>query len=175
MKIVIPSSSYQLLRSFSLHLFFKGMSSLIVEQTVRITGPRDSFHYALIVRYILVILLLLLNVALPILMIVLIGYGSWRWEDSLVGAVAAWACRTRSYLVWGLNILKVLHSIMCIISCKSTENAFETVSQLSNGRCPFLFSDRISDWNKRLVFSSLDIHLDFRVKVNRNLLLHMCI
>lgn len=133
MKVIIPSSSYQLLRSFSLHLLFKGMSCLVVKETVRITSPRDALHYALIVRYILIILLLLLKVALPILIIMLIGYRPRRREDCLVGAVAARTRRPRSYLLRPLNIQKILPALVSVVASESTENSFKTVSQLSNG------------------------------------------
>jgi hypothetical protein len=133
MKVIIPGSSYQLLRSFSLHLLFKGMSCLVVKETVRITSPRDALHYALIVRYILIILLLLLKVALPILIIMLVGYRSRRREDCFVGAVAARTRRPRSYLLWPLNIQKILPTFVSVVASESTENSFKTVSQLSNG------------------------------------------
>lgn len=168
MEVVIPCRSDQLLRSLCLHLFFKWMPCLIIKKTVRITGPGYSLHYALIVWYILIVLFLFFKIGLTIEMMMLIRYRSWRRKYSFIGADAAWTRRARSYLIWILDIQKILASCRSI-SCKCSENAFKTVSQLSNGCCPFLFADRISNFH---YFSSVISYLLFIVNRKWNLILN---
>lgn len=70
MQVVISSLPNQLLRGLTLHLLLKGVPGFVIEEAVRVPGPRDAFHQASIVLDVDVVFLGFLQLMQLLIMLV---------------------------------------------------------------------------------------------------------